>query len=147
MSKMATAKATLPTSLWDLQRQLFDSGFLRGLRTEDFGFASYGPTIDLYEDDEGFYLAADVPGFKRENFQISYENRTLTISGEKPQEEIEGVRYHRRESFAGRFQRSFSLPVDIDADKITAELKDGVLTVFLPKHEATRPRQISVKVK
>jgi HSP20 family protein len=146
MSKIATARATAPTSIWDLQRQLFDSAFLRGGRTEDLGFTGNGPTIDVYENGEGFYLAADVPGFTKESFQINYENRTLTISGEKRHEELEGVRYHRRESFTGRFQRSFVLPVDIDANKITAELKDGVLTIFLPKHEGTKPRQISVKV-
>ncbi len=87
----------------------------------------------------------DVPGFPPDSFQIRYETRTLTISGERREEETANLRYHRKESFSGRFQRSFSLPLDIDADKITAELKDGVLTVFLPKHEAQKPREISVK--
>jgi HSP20 family protein len=145
MTKMATAKATPPTSLWDLQRQLFGAPLFRG-KTEDLGFAGYGPAIDIFEDEEGFYLSADVPGYTQDSFQIRYENRTLTITGERRQEEVEGVRYHRRESFSGRFQRSFTLPLEIEADKITAELKDGVLTIFLPKHETSKPRQISVKV-
>jgi HSP20 family protein len=145
MSKMATARATTPITFWDLQRQLLDPVFRAG-RAEDLGLTGQGPAIDIYEDNEGFYLTGDVPGFTAESFQIRYENRTLTISGERRQEELEGVRYHRRESFSGRFQRSFSLPLDIDIDKITAELKEGVLTVFLPKHESSKPRQIKVKV-
>ncbi|MEW6730993.1 MAG: Hsp20/alpha crystallin family protein, partial [Acidobacteriota bacterium] len=146
----AVASKAVPThSLSELQRQLntlFGYPFLRSGRTEDLGFTGYGPAIDIYENSEGFYLSADVPGFSNENFQIRYENRTLTIAGERPQEDTENMRYHRKESFAGRFERSFSLSADIDSEKITAELKNGVLTVFLPKQEAVKPRQISVKV-
>lgn len=144
MTRMATGRATS-----DLERQLntlFNTFLPTGARAEDLGFAGYGPAIDIYEETDGFYLMADVPGITQENLQIRYENRTLTISGERKTEEKQGARFHRNESFTGRFQRSFTLPLDIDVEKIEAELKNGVLTVFLPKHEASKPRQISVKV-
>jgi HSP20 family protein len=145
MTRLATGRA-----LSNLERQLntiFNTPFISSSgRAEDLGFAGAGPAIDIMEDQEAFYLTADLPGFNQENVQVRYENRTLTLSGERRQEETNGVRYHRTESFTGRFQRSFSLPFDIDVEKIEAELKNGVLTITLPKQEASKPRQISVKV-
>lgn len=142
MSKAAVAK-----SITDLERQLnslFNPNFL--VKAEDLGLTTSGVTVDICEDDNNLYLIADLPGFKSENIQIRYENRTLTISGEKAQTEIPGIKYHRTESFSGRFQRSFSLPMDIDVEKIEAELKNGILTITLPKQENNKPRQITVKV-
>ncbi len=107
---------------------------------------SHGPKADIYESADGFYLAMDVPGMSEESIKVRYENRVLTVSGERKYEEMEGVRYHRRESFAGRFQRSFSLSPETDPENIKAELKDGVLTIFIPKKEAAKPRQISINV-
>lgn len=145
MSKTATSKA-----LSNFERQLntiFNTPLFTALgRAEDLEFAGHGPAFDIYEDGEAFYISADMPGFQQENIKLRYENRTLTLSGERKQEENNKVRYHRSESFSGRFQRSFSLPTDIDVEKITAELKNGVLTVALPKHEMSKPRQITVKV-
>lgn len=151
MTKISTSRSnpTPSSNLWSLNQQLnnlFGLPFIGTVgRTEDLEFAGHGPAIDIYENSNGFYITVDVPGFSSESFQIRYENRTLTLSGERQEEETANLRYHRKESFSGRFQRSFSLPLDIDADKITAELKDGVLTIFLPKHEAQKPREISVK--
>lgn len=105
-----------------------------------------GPKADIYESADGFYLAMDVPGMSEESIKVRYENRVLTVSGERKYEEMEGVRYHRRESFVGRFQRSFSLSPETDPEQIKAELKDGVLTIFIPKKEAAKPRQISINV-
>lgn len=146
MTRMATAKA-----LSNLERHLntiFNSPIINAgaTRTEDLGFAGYGPAIDIFEDAEGFYLAADVPGFSQENLQIRFENHTLTLSGERRPTEANNLRFHRTESFSGRFQRSFSLTDEIDVEKIEAELKNGVLTILLPKQEQSKPRQITVKV-
>lgn len=107
---------------------------------------SQGPKADIYESADGFYLAMDVPGMSEDSIKVRYENRVLTVSGERKHEEVEGVRYHRRESFVGRFQRSFSLSSETDPDQIKADLKDGVLTIFIPKKEAAKPRQISISV-
>jgi HSP20 family protein len=144
MSKAAVAK-----TITDLERQLnslFNPNFLSVIRAEDLGATGQGVAVDICEDDNNLYLIADLPGFKSENIQIRYENRALTITGEKTQGEVPGVKYHRTESFSGRFQRSFSLPMDIDIEKIEAELKNGVLTITLPKQESNKPRQITVKV-
>lgn len=143
MSKPAIAKA-----INNLEHQL-NSLFNPNLfftQAEDLGFTGQGPAIDICEDGNNLYLIADLPGFKGENIQIRYENRTLTLSGERPQQEQSELRLHRTESFSGRFERSFSLPLDIDAEKIAAELKNGVLTITLPKQEAIKPKQITVKV-
>ncbi|MFY9224923.1 MAG: Hsp20/alpha crystallin family protein [Blastocatellia bacterium] len=143
MTKPAVAK-----NLANLEQQLnslFNPAAF-SVSAEDLGFAGHGPAIDICEDDNNLYLIADLPGFRSENVQIRYENRTLTVSGEKTQEELPNVRYHRTESFSGRFQRSFSLPLDIDIEKIGAELKNGLLTITLPKQEVHKPRQITVKV-
>lgn len=142
MSKPAVAKA-----INNLEHQL-NSLFNPNLfftRAEDLGFTGQSPAIDICEDENNLYLIADLPGFKRENIQIRYENRTLALSGERSKGD-ESLRLHRTESFSGYFERSFSLPLDIDIEKITAELKNGVLTVTLPKQEAVKPKQITVKV-
>lgn len=144
MSQLGTAKAFA-----QLDRQLNNLfgvpfSYFAG-RTEDLGLG-YRPAIDIYEDENGFYLYADLPGFSQENLQVRYENRTLTISGERKTEEIAGRRYHRTESFTGRFQRAFSIPIDIEVEKIEAEFKNGLLVVTLPKQEASKPRQIEVKL-
>lgn len=143
MTKPAVAK-----TISNLERQLnslFNPNFFF-TKAEDLGFTGQGPAIDICEDDNNLYLIADLPGFKPENIQIRYEDRALTISGERKEIEQEKVRYHRTESFSGRFERSFSLPLDIDIEKIEAELKNGVLTITLPKQEAIKPKQITVKV-
>jgi HSP20 family protein len=144
MTRLATGRA-----ISNLERQLnsiFNYPFVVSGRAEDLGFAGAGPAIDIMEDQEAFYLTADLPGFSKDNIQLRYENRALTLSGERHPEEISGARCHRAESFNGKFQRSFTLPLDIDVEKIKAELKNGVLTITLPKQEASKPRQISVKV-
>lgn len=144
MSRTATSRA-----MSNLERQLntlFNPFVGLSGRAEDLGFSGHGPAIDILEDGEAFYIYADVPGFASENLQIKYENRTLTLIGERKPEEGNGVRYHRTESFSGRFQRSFSLPHDVDVEKIEAEIKNGVLTITLAKQELSKPRQISVKV-
>jgi HSP20 family protein len=142
MSKPAVAKA-----INNLERQLntlFNPNIFF-TRAEDLGFAGHGPAIDICEDENNLYLIADLPGFKSDNVQIRYEDRTLTLSGEKAQKE-QKVHYHRTESFSGKFERSFSLPLDINVEKIEAELKNGVLTITLPKAETIKPKQITVKV-
>src|SRR5438045_3649636 len=94
-----------------------------------------GPAFDVFETAEGYVLKSDLPGFDKDGISLTYENKTLTLSGERKRAEVEGQRYHKVESFAGKFSRSIMLPVDIDVNKISAELSNGVLTVQLPKAE------------
>jgi len=103
-----------------------------------------GPSFDVFETQEGYVLKSDLPGFDKESISLIYENKTLTLSGERKRQEVEGLRYHKVESFSGEFSRSIKLPVDIDPSKISAELSNGVLTVQLPKAEAALPKQITI---
>jgi HSP20 family protein len=105
------------------------------------------PTADITETDKEYLIKADLPEVKKEDIEISVDNGVLTLSGERRVEKsTENEKEHRRESFYGSFQRSFALPDDVDQDKITADCKDGVLKVHLPKSEAKKPKSIQVNV-
>ena len=113
----------------------------------DFERASTpGPAAVAFEDDgSNFVLRADVPGLTESDIQISVAGNTVTLKGERKLEVPEGHSVHRRERSAVRFAKSFELPARVDADKVTATLKLGVLTLTLPKAAEAQPRQISVK--
>ncbi len=104
------------------------------------------PTLDVYEDKDKITVRAELPGMKKEDIDISLQGNTLTISGERKQQEErrEGETY-RSEIYYGRFQRSITLPAPVDANKIQATYKDGILNVTLPKSEEAKPKQIQVK--
>jgi HSP20 family protein len=104
------------------------------------------PSANLTEDKDGYYVRAELPGLKADELNISVTGNTLSISGERKIADEGGkVRYHRREREAGTFSRSISLPGEVDTDKVGAELKDGILTVRIPKAEKAKPKQISIK--
>jgi len=105
------------------------------------------PSAALSFEDEGasFVLRADVPGLSETDFEISVAGNSVTLRGERKLEAPEAYSVHRRERRAVRFAKSFELPARVDADKVTATLKHGVLTLTLPKAADAQPRQISVK--
>ncbi|HSD64093.1 MAG TPA: Hsp20/alpha crystallin family protein [Ignavibacteriaceae bacterium] len=110
--------------------------------------AMWTPLTDISEDDNNFTLKLDLPGVKKEDVKINYENGQLSISGERKQEhEKKNSKYHRVERSYGRYFRSFNLPSKIQEDKIDAEFKDGQLTITVPKSEDAKPKQIEVKIK
>ncbi len=103
------------------------------------------PLINLSEDKDSYYVRAELPGLKADDINISATGNNLSISGErKIASEGENVRYHRREREAGTFSRVISLPGEVDADKIEARHEQGILTVFIPKAETAKPKQITV---
>jgi len=105
------------------------------------------PTIDLYEDRDHLVLKAELPGMKKEDIDISLHGEVLTLSGERKEEEtFDKAETYRAERFLGRFQRTLTLPVGVDASKVQASYKDGILTVTLPKAEEAKPKQIQVNV-
>jgi HSP20 family protein len=105
-----------------------------------------GPGNVTFEDDgSNFVLRADVPGLSESDIQINLAGNTLTLRGERKLEVPEGHSVHRRERSAVRFAKSYELPARVDADKVNATLKHGVLTLTLPKAAEAQPRQISVK--
>ncbi|MBL8681707.1 MAG: Hsp20/alpha crystallin family protein [Myxococcales bacterium] len=107
--------------------------------------ASFAPAVNIFEDKEGIHLTAEVPGMKPEDVHVDVENRVLTISGERKLEKAEQKDgYHRIERSYGKFTRSFTLPDTVDGEKIAASIKDGVLTVLLPKRAVAQSKKINV---
>ncbi len=105
-----------------------------------------GSTAVTFDDDgTNFMLRADVPGLTENDVQISVAGNTVTLRGERKLEVPEGHSVHRRERSEVRFAKSFELPARVDADKVTATLKHGVLTLTLPRAAEVQPRQISIK--
>ena len=104
------------------------------------------PLTNVTEDNDNYYVRAELPGTKAEDVDISVTGDGLSIAGErKIPEQKEDARYHRREREAGKFSRMVGLPGQINAEKVEAHCTDGMLTIVLPKAEAAKPRQISVK--
>ncbi|MFM1767976.1 MAG: hypothetical protein RJA22_505 [Verrucomicrobiota bacterium] len=135
----------------DLQRRLGSIFGLAPQRTpqgkETMTVTQWMPLVDITEDDKEYLIKAELPEVKREEVKVTVENGVLTLSGERKLEKEEGNRrYHRVERAYGSFTRSFTVPEDADPAKVTAEFKDGVLTVRLAKSEKARPRSIDVKV-
>ncbi len=119
----------------------------RGEGQESITVAQWAPLVDITEDDNGYLISAELPEVKKQDVKVTVENGVLTISGERQfEKEEKGRRYHRVERSYGSFLRSFTLPDDADASKVSATFKDGVLKVQVAKSEAARPKQIEVKV-
>ena len=110
------------------------------------GQPSTGLLIDVREDQDNYYIDADVPGFSRSDIEVTCEDGLLTISGHRESSECcDGERFHITERRSGQFTRSLRLPDGIKEDAIEAELKDGVLTVSVAKADEVKPRRIEVK--
>ena len=109
---------------------------------------SWVPPVDIFQTgDHEVVLKAELPDLKREDIGITIDNGTLTLKGEKKfSQEVKDDQVHRIERRYGSFSRSFSLPLTVDATKVAAEYKDGVLTVRLPLREEAKPRQVKVEV-
>jgi HSP20 family protein len=106
----------------------------------------YSPNVDIVETENELLLVADMPGARPDSVDINYEQGLLTLhAGIEPRQQEEKTNFLYREYGVGDYYRSFQIGEGIDAQKIEAQLKDGVLTVHLPKAEAARPRKIQVK--
>jgi len=118
-----------------------------GAGSEAFGFL---PAVDIRTGaDHSLVISADLPGVSRDDVSVHIENRTLTIKGERKREQVEEdkeANMQRSERVFGTFVRAFALPDTADTSKVTAQYKDGVLTLNIPRAEETKPRSIEVKV-
>ena len=118
-----------------------------GAGAEAFGFL---PAVDIRTGaDHSLIIEVDLPGVSKDAVSVHIENRTLTIKGERKREEVaedKGDKVQRTERVFGTFVRAFALPETADTSKVTAEYKDGVLTLAIPRAEETKPRSIEVKV-
>ena len=128
---------------WDPLRDLFAIQE-RIERMADAGAAGWTPPVDLYETEDRFVLSAELPGLTRDDIDINVQDGTLTIQGSRPSSSIPCERYHRVERGHGAFVRRFSVPSAVEVEHVAADLKDGVLTLTLPKSAATLPRRIEV---
>mgnify|MGYP003572855390 CR=1 FL=1 len=147
----------LDTQLWNPFKE-FESllerynksngGALKDRFGTDLSFADWAPSVDIDEDDDKYKIKADLPGVDKKDIDVKMENGVLSIRGEKhtETESGKGTKRHRTERFHGSFARSFTLPDSVEADKIDAAYKDGVLTLVIPKAEKSRPKSIDIKV-
>jgi HSP20 family protein len=136
---------------WDPFRELEDVqtrlGRLLGERYEEPFFRGWVPAVDVQETDKEYAIKVDLPEVKKEDVKVEVADGAVTIQGERRQEKEEkGKRFHRVERQYGQFMRRFALPGEVDAGKVQAEFKDGVLRVTLPKTAAAKARSVEVKV-
>src|SRR5688572_20216373 len=102
------------------------------------------PLINVFNDGDDFVLVAELPGVKKEDLDIQVRGDTLRLRGRKTVGHPEGASIHRRERAAGEFDRTVTLPDDVDAAKVAAEYRDGVLTLRLPRAESAKPRTVTI---
>lgn len=119
----------------------FDSSYLYG---PAFSLSSNSPRTNLVDEGNVFKVMAEVPGISKDDLNIKIQGNYLEISGQRKVEDPEGYKVHRRERGSSSFSRSFTLPDDVDAEKVEASLKDGILTLSLPKTETAKPKQITI---
>lgn len=109
------------------------------------GQTGFHPAVDVFETDDKVVIKAELPGLDKNDIHVEVQNGVLCLRGERKSEnEVKEGQFYRREISHGSFLRSFSLPVDVAADKIGAEFKDGILTIEVPKPESRKPKQITV---
>ena len=127
--------------------RVFEDAFTR-LLSEPRAGRPWSPAVDIFETENELVLKADVPEVALQDIDVHVENETLTLSGERKfATEDNSKGFHRIERSYGHFTRSFSVPTTVDAEKVSAEYQNGVLTVKLPKKEAAKPRQVKIAVK
>jgi len=129
-------------------RDEFDRLFDFSWPSRDTGLlGGWSPAMDVYDDKNNLIVTLEVPGMKKDDIEISLHDGILTVSGERKEEreQTEGNAF-RSERYFGKFQRSLSLPSAVDANKVKASYKDGVLTISLPKSEEAKPKHIAVSV-
>ncbi|HEY9503236.1 MAG TPA: Hsp20/alpha crystallin family protein [Pyrinomonadaceae bacterium] len=125
--------------------RLFSTNMTRAFGDEGIGRGAWAPSVDIYENKDQIVLEAELPGMKKEDFDLSIENNVITLRGERRFEKTdESDNYHRVERSYGQFTRSFTLPQTVSSEGATAEYNNGVLRVTLPKREETKSRRIEV---
>jgi HSP20 family protein len=125
---------------------LFDEAF-KALQSEPDTTRPWAPAVDILETENELVVKADLPDVKIEDISIALEDGTLILKGERKFEKTaDKSGYHRIERSYGAFARHFTLPDTVDAEKVAAAFKDGVLTITLPKKEVAKPRTIKVNV-
>jgi HSP20 family protein len=134
------------SNLRDELDTLFEMPFWSNFGRQSQLFSGWSPALDLYQSNDNVIARVELPGMRKEDIEISLHDGMLTINGERQGETSEGDKAERTERYVGKFRRSISLPTQVDANKVTANYRDGILTVTLPKAEEAKPKQIKVDV-
>ena len=112
---------------------------------EELSMWNQYPTVDIYDNDEHIVIKAELPGIHKKDIVIDVKDGVLTLKGERSSDnEIKEEKYYCRERTFGKFERVFRLPADVDPEKISADYKDGILKIDIPKPEGKKPKQIAV---
>jgi HSP20 family protein len=134
------------SNLRDEINSLFESPLFSAPTRQAQLFNGWTPALDLYQTNDDVVAVVELPGMRKEDIELQLHDGMLTISGERKAEAGNGDKAARSERFVGKFRRSISLPTRVDAGKVSATYKDGILTVTLPKAEEVKPKQIQVNV-
>ncbi len=135
-------------TLQDRINRMFEDVFSRATENDDDAVVGgWRPSVDIYDRDDAIVIKTELPGVAKEDVYVEVKENILTLKGERKieKEEAEGT-YYRKERLYGKFQRSFTLPVETDSEKIKASFKDGVLVLEIPKPEEKKPKQISINI-
>lgn len=126
--------------------RMFDDPFFSIDRlTDEDTLGMWNPAVDLYEKDDRFVIKAELPGINKDDIKFDLKDRVLTLSGERSfDNEVKEENYYRRERSFGKFQRAFTMPADVDEEKIKAEFKDGVLQIEVPKPENKKAKRVTI---
>jgi HSP20 family protein len=115
------------------------------LKAQGLRSAGVFPAVNIYDDGESFLVRAEIPGVDKDGLEVTVKSDQLTVRGERKIASVKGkASYHRRERESGQFRRTVTLPQPVDADKISANYKNGVLEVTLPRLAEAQPRKISI---
>ncbi|MGB7970441.1 MAG: Hsp20/alpha crystallin family protein [Candidatus Deferrimicrobiaceae bacterium] len=133
----------------DRMNQIFEDALARSRgREEGLRTGMWTPAVDIYENNDFVVVKAELPGVEKDRISVEVKEGILTLRGERGfDNELKKESYHRIERSYGSFQRSFSLPVSVDQENVTARFQNGVLEVQLPKKDQVKPKQIEVDVK
>lgn len=130
-----------------LQNRLFEPFFGRfNFLDDSMTTGSWAPPVDVAEDSERIHVKVEVPGMEEKDLRVNYVDGLLTVSGERQFENRDDRNYHRIERAYGSFVRTFSLPRSVDASKIIASYRNGVLEIEIPKKEESKPKQIQINL-
>jgi HSP20 family protein len=132
------------SNLRDELNSFFELPFWSSFARASQLLTGWSPALDLYQSNDNVVAVVELPGMRKEDIDISLHDGTLTISGERKRESANGEKAERTERYIGRFRRSIALPTRVDANKVSATYRDGILTVTLPKAEEVKPKQIQV---
>ncbi len=135
----------LPALQDRINRMFNDTFFKGGTASDELTGHTWNPVVDILDNDNSIVIKADLPGVDKKNISIDYKDRVLTLKGERVDDsEVKDEHYYKRERVSGSFMRSFTLPASVDADKISADYKEGVLKIEIPKPEEQKPNRITI---